>query len=191
MTFVINPTISPQAVIDLREAVGWSHLDRRNLRKMITVVKQDPRGKAKLRYQGEIAESLPDKIIIQAIWTHPSRDLGYIQFEPGDCFTEYFYTDRWFNIFEITSAAGTRKGWYCNVTEPAVIFDHRVEQIDLILDVWVSPDGKALILDEDEFAADSTLSDEQRERARQGLQAILQLLETRQEMFSGITEKDK
>lgn len=158
---------------------------------MITVVKQDPRGKTQLRYQGEIVESLPDRIILQATWTHPPRDLGYIQFEPGDCFTEYFYTDRWFNIFDITSADGTRKGWYCNVAEPAIIFDHRVEQIDLILDVWVSPDGKPLILDEDEFVAASTLSDEQRERARQGLQAILQLLETRQEMFSGIIEKEK
>lgn len=158
---------------------------------MITVVKQDPRGKTQLRYQGEIVESLPDRIILQATWAHPPRDLGYIQFEPGDCFTEYFYTDRWFNIFDITSADGTRKGWYCNVAEPAIIFDHRVEQIDLILDVWVSPDGKPLILDEDEFVAASTLSDEQRERARQGLQAILQLLETRQEMFSGIIEKEK
>jgi len=158
---------------------------------MITVVKQDPCGQAKLQYQGEIVESHPDKIIIQATWAHPPRDLGYVQFEPGDCFTEYFYTNRWFNIFDISSANGTRKGWYCNVAEPAIIFDHCVEQIDLILDVWVSPDGKPLILDEDEFVADSTLSDEQRERAQQGLQAILQLLKTRQEVFSDIAEKEK
>ena len=150
---------------------------------MITVTKKDVQGKPKIQYQGEVLERLSHGIVIQASWTLPKKELGYASFEPGDRFIEYYYTDRWFNIFDISSADGVHKGWYCNVAEPAVSSDDSIEQVDLLLDVWVNPNGETLILDEDEFAADTTLSDELRRRARQGLQALLQLIAARQEMF--------
>ncbi len=153
---------------------------------MTTVVKQNPVGDVKIRYSGEITKHLVNGVVIQASWTLPARDLEYTVFEPGDKFTEYYYTDRWYNIFEIAHSDGTRKGWYCNVAEPAQIHDDEIEQIDLLLDVWVDPQGKALILDEDEFAADTTLTQEQRQGAQRGLQSLLQLLKTRQEMFASL-----
>ena len=150
----------------------------------ITVIKLDPHGNEKTRYQGEIIEHLPDGMVIQAQWTRPRHDLGYVVFETGDHFVEYYYTNRWFNIFDIADIHGTRKGWYCNVAEPAHINGQYLEQVDLLLDVWVSPEGKPLILDEDEFAADTMMSDEQRRGAQAGLQALLQMLEARQGIFS-------
>lgn len=152
---------------------------------MITVVKLNPQGEEKIRYPAEVAAYLENGVILDAYWNHTSRDLGYTVFEPGDHFVEYFYSDRWFNIFAISSAQGQHKGWYCNVAAPAQISEERIEQIDLLLDVWVNPDGQALILDEDEFAADTTLSELQRCGARQGLQALLALIEARHEPFRG------
>ena len=151
---------------------------------MITIVKQDPLGVEKLHYPGKIVQQLPTGVVIQAEWTLATKDLGYTCFEPGDRFTEYYYSDRWFNIFAIVGTDGKRKGWYCNITEPAIIYNDRIEQIDLFLDVWVDPDGVPLILDEDEFSTTTTLSDEQRKGASEGLQALLQLLATRREAFS-------
>jgi len=153
---------------------------------MITLVKLDPQGNEKIRYQGELVQRLSQGIIIKAIWTWPALDLGYTRFEPQDCFTEYFYADRWFNIFEIASSDGKRKGWYCNVAEPATIFDDRIEQVDLFLDVWVNTAGKPLVLDEDEFAAATTLSERQRAGAQQGLQTLLHLIQTRQHVFANL-----
>jgi uncharacterized protein len=155
---------------------------------MVTVIKQDPRGNEKIRYQGEISERLANGVIIQAHWIRPTLDLGYTRFEPGDRFTEHYYTDRWFNIFAIHSANGAHKGWYCNVAAPAVINDDTIKQIDLLLDVWINPQGEPLILDEDEFAHDATLSEEQRKGAREGLQALLRMLAARQEMFADIAD---
>jgi len=155
---------------------------------MITVVKQDPQGKAILRYQGTIIKRLPYGVILEAGWTNPMRDVGYTRFEPGDRFIEYYYTNRWFNIFDIAGTDGTRKGWYCNIAEPAVIFDDRIEQIDLLLDVWVNPEGSYLLLDEDEFAATTILTEKQRHGAKAGLQALLHMLQARQEAFLGIIE---
>ncbi|OQY20658.1 MAG: hypothetical protein B6I35_10355 [Anaerolineaceae bacterium 4572_32.2] len=46
-------------------------------------------------------------------------DLGYVALEPSDRWTECFYTDRWYNVFEIHAADDSLKGWYCNITRPA------------------------------------------------------------------------
>ncbi len=143
---------------------------------MITVIKLDPHGQLKTQYEGEILTQTAYQTVIQASWTSPTRDLGYTRFEPGDRFIEYYYTNRWFNIFDIASASGTRKGLYCNITEPAHIFGNRIEQVDLLLDVWVNPSGTPLILDEDEFAQALLISAEQRTGATQGLQALLHML---------------
>jgi uncharacterized protein len=157
---------------------------------MLTVIKLDPQGHEKIRYQGEIVVRDTHSIVISARWTMAERELGYTRFEPGDLFTEYYYTDRWYNIFDIVNSRGTRKGWYCNITEPARMHDDgeqsMIGQVDLYLDVWVKPNGQYMVLDEDEFAT-ATLTPEQRLGAQQGLQALLALLEKRQETFSSLT----
>jgi uncharacterized protein len=153
---------------------------------MITVVKQNPLREAKVQYQGEIVERTSHKVIIQAYWSRATKNLGYTSFETGDRFREYYYTERWFNIFDIASKAGKRKGWYCNIAEPAVLADNSIEQVDLFLDVWVTPTGETLILDEDEFVSDTTMSEEQRKGARQGLRDLLEMIAARQETFANI-----
>lgn len=143
---------------------------------MITVIKQNPLGKTKIQYTGQVIAHVPHGIVIQAYWKHVSKDVGYTRFETGDRFIEYYYTNRWYNIFDIAGADGTRKGWYCNIAEPAFLFDDRIEQIDLLLDLWVKPTGEMLVLDEDEFAADTTLSERQRKGAQKALSELLQMI---------------
>lgn len=150
---------------------------------MITVVKQNSLGETKISYQGEIISRLPGGVVIQAYWQLPAKDLGYTRFEPGDQFVEYYYTDRWYNIFDISTADGRRKGWYCNIAQPAVITNDRIEQVDLLLDLWVTPEGKPLVLDEDEFNSDTTLDEKQRNGARQGLHDLLELISARKGPF--------
>lgn len=150
---------------------------------MITVSKLNSLGETKIQYQGEIVERLSNGLVIRAYWKLPTKDLGFTRFEPGDRFIEYYYTNRWFNIFDVSTAEGERKGWYCNVAEPALIHNDCIKQIDLLLDVWVDPRGKLLLLDEDEFEADTTLNDEQRKGARQGLHDLLQMIAAQTEPF--------
>lgn len=153
---------------------------------MVTVVKLSPRGEEKTRYEGDIVRQDARSVVIAARWTRKRHDLGYVVFEPGDHFTEYYYSNRWYNIFDIADSDGTRKGWYCNVAAPADIGSEYIRQVDLLLDVWVDPDGRTLVLDEDEFAADTSLTDEQRAGAKAGLQSLQHLITNRQEMFTAI-----
>ena len=154
----------------------------------VTIIKQDPYGNEKIRYQGEVVASFPGEVVIQATWTLPKKELGYVVFEPGDRFVEYYSTHRWFNVFDIADGNGRRKGWYCNITEPAHITPDLIEQVDLFLDVWVNPQGETLLLDEDEFAADTTMSETQRRGAQTGLQTLLQVIAARRDMFLRIGE---
>jgi hypothetical protein len=142
---------------------------------MITIIKLDPAGAEKTRYQGSILERLADETVIEATWTLPNLDLGYTHFETGDRFVEHYYSNRWFNIFAIANKNGVHKGWYCNITEPARISTDTIVQVDLYLDVWINPTGETLLLDEDEFESATILSQQQRVGAREGLRELLQL----------------
>ena len=150
---------------------------------MVTVVKLNTSGEARIQYEGDIVKYLENGVVIQAYWKQAAKDLGYVRFEPGDCFTEYYYSDRWYNIFDIADAGGQRKGWYCNIAQPASLFDGRIEQVDLLLDVWVDPRGVPLVLDEDEFEADNTLNAELRQAALDGLRELLEMIAAQSEPF--------
>ncbi len=151
---------------------------------VIQVHKLDANGVDVLTYEAEVAERLADGIRLNALWIRPTTDLGYAVFEVGDHFTEWYYTDRWYNIFEVTSSDGTLKGWYCNVAEPAVIEEDDLYCRDLLLDLWVAPNGATMVLDEDEFAAESALDAATRDRALAGLAELQRLVANRQGPFS-------
>lgn len=54
----------------------------------------------------------------------------------------------------VRDAEGALKGWYCDITRPAVVSGTELVVEDLDLDLWRSADGTAVLrLDEDEFAA--------------------------------------
>lgn len=95
-------------------------------------------------------------------------ELGFVVLEPGDRWIEFFYSDRWYNIFEIHASDGRLKGWYCNITRPACMGEDEVAAEDLALDLWVAPDGTMQVLDEHEFA-DLPLTPEERRTAREAL----------------------
>ena len=153
---------------------------------IITVHKLNLKGAIVVTYQGELAERLPDGVRLDARWTRPPLPLGYTTFETGDCFVEWYYTDRWYNLFEIHAASDDRlKGWYCNVAEPARMEGDTIACRDLFLDLWVAPDGAMRVLDEDEFAA-ADLDPSTRTAALAALHELQRLVRERQYPFNDI-----
>jgi protein associated with RNAse G/E len=94
----------------------------------------------------------------------------------GDVFTEYYFLNRWYNVYHIADADGAVKGWYCNVTRPPEVDEDGISYVDMALDLFVHPDGRATVLDEDEFALASESVYDRRdvEPARVALQDLLQ-----------------
>ena len=127
------------------------------------------------QYNGQVLHREPNAVVLEAFFNRPDMPFMDVTFKENDRFVETFYTDRWYNIFEIYDRDDSKlKGWYCNVGKPAILTDGTVSYIDLALDLWVSADGRQSVLDEDEFEALS-LSDSEREKALHALAELQQL----------------
>lgn len=151
-----------------------------------TIIKLDARGEYELSYEGVLRERTDSFICIDAVFSFADRDLGYIKLRRGDRFREWFYRDRWYNIFRIGDRdSNTLKGWYCNITRPPVIEPRQISAEDLCLDVFVYPDGRTLLLDEDDFA-DLSLPADEAEKAWQAVDAIRSLVDERLPPFDEI-----
>jgi len=141
----------------------------------IKIQKKSPAGAIMYEYEGDEVRRDETTIVLEALFTRDDMPFQEVIFKKGDRFVEYYYADRWYNIFEIYDRDdGKIKGWYCNVGKPAVIEDHMVSYVDLALDLWVSLDGKQTVLDEDEFE-DLGLDEELRSAALRGLDELKSL----------------
>jgi protein associated with RNAse G/E len=142
----------------------------------ITVYKHDHKGHETWHYSGRVLVRGPNWVQIEARFNRPDRDLGYVIFRENDRFIEWFFSDRWFNIFEVHDVDDDHlKGWYCNITRPAALASDAIRADDLALDLWVHPDGRLLVLDQDEFNALS-IDDTTRARALEGLAALQRMV---------------
>ncbi|MEV5761818.1 DUF402 domain-containing protein [Streptomyces tendae] len=117
-------------------------------------------GRTKIRYAATLLHDDGTRLAVRAPWAGDGvRDFGFVRFEAGDVFTEYYWRDRWYSVKKVRTAAGVLKGWYCDVTRPAVLTGTELVVEDLDLDLWRSADGTDVRrLDEDEFA-ESGLAD--------------------------------
>lgn len=118
----------------------------------ITVIKQNAKGIETWRYEGR--ELLREKniVMLEALFNRDDSSLLDIVIKRNDRFLEAFFDDRWYNIFEIQDRDdNSLKGWYCDICRPAIITDHQISYVDLALDLWVFPDGRKIVFDEDQF----------------------------------------
>jgi hypothetical protein len=120
----------------------------------IRVLKLDISGKVVWQYEGLLLRRRVHSLTLEAFFDVGDVPVADAVLRKGDRFVETFYDDRMYNIFQIFDGlGGTLKGWYCNLSRPAVLAQDTVAWMDLALDLWVSPDGRQLELDRDEFDA--------------------------------------
>ncbi|MFI0089121.1 DUF402 domain-containing protein [Streptomyces bobili] len=133
-------------------------------------------GRTKIRYPAELLADDGTRIAVRAPWAGEGvRDFGFVRFEPGDVFTEYYWRDRWYSVKEVRAASGALKGWYCDITRPATLTGGELVVEDLDLDLWRSADGGDVRrLDEDEFA-ESGLAERDPEAAAAAVTALDEL----------------
>ncbi|GGL50560.1 hypothetical protein GCM10010095_39330 [Streptomyces anthocyanicus] len=147
-------------------------------------------GRTKIRYPAGLLHDDGTRLAVRAPWAGDGvRDFGFVRFEAGDVFTEYYWRDRWYSVKEVRTAAGVLKGWYCDITRPAVRTGTELVVEDLNLDLWRSADGADVRrLDEDEFA-ESGLADRDPEAAAAAVAALEELERlARGDGFTGLLE---
>lgn len=152
----------------------------------ITVIKTDHTGKEVWRYEGMPIETATSYVILEAYFNIDDRDDGYFIWRRGDRFVEYFYADRWYNIFEIHDVDDNRiKGWYCNFARPALISEAQIVSDDMELDLFVYPDGRTLLRDKDDFEA-LPVDAQEKSQVRAALDDLMQRIQQAAPPFSAL-----
>jgi protein associated with RNAse G/E len=145
------------------------------MRPSVKVQKKNPTGDITYEYVGDVLRRDEHSIVLEALFDRTDMPFMDVVFKTGDRFVEYYFSNRWYNIFTIHDREDNSiKGWYCNIGQPAVIEDGLVSYVDLALDLWVSANGTQTVLDEDEFE-ELKLSEDLRSNALNGLAELKDL----------------
>ena len=68
---------------------------------------------------------------------------------------EYYWLDRWYNVFRFAQPDGKLRNYYCNVNVPPSFDGEILSYVDLDLDILVQPDFSYQILDVEDFERNS------------------------------------
>ena len=100
----------------------------------------------------------------------------------GTISTEYYWLDRWFNIFRFSAPDGRLQCYYCNINIPPVLDGEVLSYIDLDIDILVQPDLSYRVLDLEDFeinAARFAYSIEVRQNVQTALTELRALIDSR------------
>jgi protein associated with RNAse G/E len=76
-------------------------------------------------------------------------DLGRIK--KGTISREYYWLDRWYNIFRFHEPSGEFRNFYCNVSAPAQFENGVLDYVDLDIDVLIDANSKVTVLDREDY----------------------------------------
>ena len=105
----------------------------------------------------------------------------------GTISTEYYWLDRWYNVFRFAEPDHQLKKYYCNINMPPKFDGETLSYVDLDIDVLVEPDWSFTVLDTDEFETNVrryNYPNEVQEQARQAVAELISLIQTRAFPFS-------
>ena len=143
------------------------------------VLKKNLADEVTWQYEGVVLSREENKITLEALFNRDDIPFMDIVLKRNDRFVETFYSDRWYNIFEIYDRDDDHfKGWYCNVCKPAIIEDDFISYVDLALDLWVSANGKQTVLDEDELE-ELNLDEELKQKVYESLRELQEWFESK------------
>ena len=118
------------------------------------------------------------------IEVHHSQ-LGHIPL--GTRTVEYYWLDKWYNVFRFLRNTGETRFWYCNINLPPIIEGSLMTYVDLDIDVLVQTDFSYQILDLDEFERHARIFSyppEVQESTQNALAELILQIESRQFPFN-------
>ena len=150
----------------------------------VRVLKYD--GAEYRRWNARLARLEGSLIVLDAAFEFDVQHhlLGDIQ--RGTRTIEYYWLDRWYNVFRFLRADGSTRLYYCNVNRPPKLEDGVLTYIDLDIDILVQPDLSYQVLDLEEFAANAArygYSEEIKPQVHAAVAELISLIETRQFPF--------
>ncbi len=150
----------------------------------VSVLKYD--GTEYRRWTGTMVQQEGQLIVLAAAFEFDVDHDLLGQISRGTRTIEYYWLDRWYNIFRFLETDGATRLYYCNVSTPPTMHGSVLSYIDLDIDILVQPDFSCQVLDLEEFATNATrygYSDETKAHARAAADELISMIKARQEVF--------
>ena len=151
----------------------------------VRVLKYD--GSEYRRWEATLAQQHDSLIVLDAEFADEVRHHLLGNISRGTRTIEYYWLDRWYNIFRFLESNGATKLYYCNVNMRPEIRGGILSYIDLDLDILVQPDFSYQVLDLEEFEANAArygYTDQVKRQAHTALAELISMIETRQFPFA-------
>ena len=120
---------------------------------IVRVLKHD--GSEHRHWRGRIARQEDNLIVLSAEFDLDVSHHLLGEIKRGTRLIEYYWLERWYNVFRFLHDDGSTRLYYCNINKPPDFDGQSLTYIDLDIDVMVRPDYSYEILDLDEFEANS------------------------------------
>lgn len=114
-------------------------------------------GKIHRSWQAELVEQKDSLLVFVGEFDQEVNHshLGVIR--RGTISYEFYWLDRWYNVFRFHQPDGELRSFYCNVNLPPKFENGVLDYVDLDIDVLVWKDFSVEILDLDEFAENALI----------------------------------
>ena len=150
----------------------------------VRVLKYD--GTEYRRWEATLAQRDESLIVLDAAFADDVRHNLLGNISRGTRTIEYYWLDRWYNIFRFLERDGAAKLYYCNVNMRPQISHGILSYIDLDLDILVQPDFSYQVLDLDEFEEHAEVfgyDDDTRRQAQKAVEELIAMIQERQFPF--------
>jgi uncharacterized protein len=122
---------------------------------VITVNSRKHDGSIQRQWQCDLISAIDNEIVLKGEFSSTIEHAALGIIARGTVSYEYFWTDRWYNVFRFHGPTGELRNYYCNISAPPTISADVLDYIDLDIDVVVWPNGSHQILDLEEFEENS------------------------------------
>jgi uncharacterized protein len=137
-------------------------------------------------WQAQLREIRDQLLILDAEFDAEVRHDSLGTIPKGTRTIEYYWLDRWYNIFQFLHNDGRPRLFYCNINMPPALEDSVLTYVDLDIDILVNADLSYRVLDLDEFEANAQFygySDEAKQQAQSAVDELKEMIEGRQFPF--------
>lgn len=152
----------------------------------VTVITRGFDGEQRKRWQAKLLARKGTLLVLKGVFDreidHPH--LGLIR--RSTISHEYYWLDRWYNVFRFHEPDGAFRNYYCNISMPPTYENGVLDYVDLDIDILVAKDGTYSILDSDEFeenAAKHGFSDDLRTKVSESVDELIMMIGLRQFPF--------
>jgi protein associated with RNAse G/E len=150
----------------------------------VRVLKYD--GAEYRRWQARLARREGSLVILDAEFEFDVQHESLGTIPRGTRTIEYYWLNRWYNVFRFLDEVGKTSLYYCNINLPPRLEGGLLSYIDLDIDILVQPDFSYQILDLEEFETNAALygySDQVKEKARAAVNEMSLIIESSQFPF--------